>query len=39
MKVKRLELEEQDGMGVQIKEEVTCEWRYLDTHAKIEGSS
>jgi hypothetical protein len=38
MKVKRLELEEKDGMAVQVKEEVTCEWRYLDTHAKISGS-
>lgn len=39
MKVKRLELEEQDGMAVQVKEEVTAEWRYLDTHAKISGSA
>lgn len=39
MKVKRLELEEQDGMGVQVKEEPTLEFRYPDTHAKIDGTS
>lgn len=39
MKVKRLELEEQDGMGVQLKGEWTVEWRYLDTHAEIQGSA
>jgi hypothetical protein len=39
MKTKRLELEEKDGMGVQVKEEMTVEWRYLDTHAKISGTA
>jgi len=38
MKTKRLEMEEYDGMGVQVKEEMSVEWRYLDTHAKITGS-
>jgi len=39
MKVKRLELEEQDGLGVQLKGEWTVEWRYLDTHAEISGTA
>jgi hypothetical protein len=42
MKVVRLNLEEtqgKDGQAVQVKEESSLEVRYLDTHAKIEGSA